>query len=148
MGGEMQINKSLRRMALAGGVLALAAVSASAAGWGPQGLTGIWKCGAGDPYYVQRYGDNYLIRQQADQVFWYGENSGPQPGSAWRNVAHGFIDQRTGMITLTWADVQNRYSPLNGGLLVLKYDDSAFNWNQIKVTESTNVFPVGWSCYQ
>lgn len=146
----MQTRKFLRRIALTGGVLSLTAVCASAAGWGPwgNGLTGIWKCGAGDPNYVQRYGDEYFIRQQADQVFWYGENFGPQPGNAWRNVAHGFIDQRTGLITLTWADVLNRYSPLNGGLLVLKYDESGWNWNQLVVTESTGVFPVGWACYQ
>jgi len=135
----MQTRKFLRRIALAGGVLALTAISASAAGWGTVNLSGKWNCPGGDTYYV---------RQQADQVFWYGENSHPQPGSAWRNVAHGFFDQKTGLITLAWADVQNRNSPLNGGLLVLRFDGSGLHRNQLIVTESTNTFPKGWSCYQ
>lgn len=73
-------------------------------------LTGIWSCDDGGLYY---------IRQIGETVWWYGEQSSPNP--AFSNVATGTIDGNT--VNLNWVDVP-KGGTTSSGTLVLNIESS------------------------
>jgi hypothetical protein len=82
----------------------------------------------------------YYIRQEKDQIFFYGEKYTSTPGPHWVRVAHGWFDHRGSLIVLAWADVPKGDSPHDGGLLVLKFS----NWpsDALTVIQQTGAYRV------
>jgi hypothetical protein len=74
------------------------------------GLTGVWQGDDGGTYY---------IRQNGDEIWWYGEQAPEYP--VWANVAYCKIHGN--VIDLKWADLPFKGTTKGGGTLELAVED-------------------------
>ena len=102
-------------------------------------LTGDWSCSLGGDYY---------IRQQGNNIMWYGEAAAINP--YFSNVAYGWIDGN--IISLTWVDVPKGTNSASGSLKLIVLSNEDINileqtggwggnyWRDFRLTRKTYGF--------